>query len=191
MNIRQILLITILVFSAPINAEDNAKSFEKHANQAIKEFAETLKSALMLSMQTDGSVKSIAVCKDIAPRVAQQISTKYNLDISRTSLKVRNPANKADEWETAVLRDFETRLEAGETIKKLRFSEPVETEGFQQWRVMKAIGTDLVCVTCHGEKIPEQIQAELTKLYPNDQATGFKIGSVRGAFTVKQKLPAD
>ncbi len=190
MYIRQICFISILLFSAPIQAE-TANSFETQANQAIKEFAETLKAALMLSMQTDGSVKSIAVCKDIAPKVAQQVSAKYNLDVSRTALKVRNPDNTADEWETKVLRNFEKGLEDGETIKKLSFSEQVETNGVNQWRMMKAIGTDLVCITCHGEKIPEPIQAELNKLYPDDQATGFKTGSIRGAFTVKQIAPTD
>ena len=190
MNIRRVLLITILLFSAPLHADD-AKYFEKQANQAIKEFAETLKSALMLSMQTDGSIKTIAVCKDIAPKVAQQVSEKYNLDVSRTSLKVRNPENRADDWEKKVLRDFNTRMEKGETIKQLRFSEQVDIDGQKQRRVMKAIGTDLVCITCHGEKIPEQIQAELNKLYPDDEATGFSIGSVRGAFSVKEIIPAD
>lgn len=190
MNIRQIFFIAILLFAIPVQA-DNSKGFESQANQAIKEFAETLKSALMLSMQTDGSVKSIAVCKDIAPKVAQQVSAKYDLDVSRTALKVRNPDNTADDWEKMVLRSFEKRLEKGETIKKLSFSEQVETDGIKQWRMMKAIGTDLVCVTCHGEKIPDPIQAELKKLYPDDQATGFSVGSVRGAFTVKQIVPAD
>lgn len=189
MQIRQIFLITILLFSAPIQAE--TKSFESQANQAIKEFAETLKDALMLSLQTDGSVKTIGVCKDIAPRVAKQVADKYQLDIRRTALKVRNPDNTADDWEKSVLREFENRLENGETIKKLRFSEQVETDGVKQWRVMKAIGTDLVCVSCHGEKIPEQIQVELNKLYPEDQATGFSVGSVRGAFSVKQRIPTD
>ena len=187
MNIRPVFFITILLFAFSVQA-DNAKQFETQANAAIKEFAETLKSALMLSMQTDGSVKTIAVCKDIAPKVAQQVSTKYNLDVSRTALKIRNPENKPDEWEKTVLRSFEKRLEKGEIIKKLSFSEQVETDGVKQWRMMKAIGTDLVCVTCHGEKIPEPIQAKLKKHYPDDQATGFSVGSVRGAFSVKQNL---
>lgn len=187
MNMRQICFISLLLFSTTIQAETVA-SFEAQANQAIKEFAETLKAALMLSMQADGPVKTIAVCKDIAPKVAQQISAKYHLDVSRTALKVRNPDNTADGWEKKVLRDFERRLEKGETIKKIRFSEQVETDGVKQWRMMQAIGTDLVCISCHGEKIPEQIQAELTKLYPGDEATGFGIGSVRGAFSAKKIL---
>ena len=190
MNIRQIVFIPFLFFAFSVQADD-AKEFKTQANQAIKEFAETLKSALMLSMQTDGSVKTIGVCKDIAPKVAQQVSAKYNLDVSRTALKVRNPENKADEWEARVLGNFEKRLEKGETVKKLTFSEQVGNDGIKQWRLMKAIGTDLVCISCHGEKIPDPIKAELKKLYPEDQATGFSVGSVRGAFTVKEGLPAD
>jgi len=190
MNIWRHFVLSFLLFAFSAQA-DNSKEFETQANQAIKEFAETLKSALMLSMQTDGSVKTIGVCKDIAPRVAQQVSAKYNLDVGRTALKVRNPENKADEWEKKVLGSFEKRLAKGETVKKLKFSEQIEADGVKQWRMMKAIGTDLVCISCHGEKIPEPLKAELKKLYPEDQATGFSIGSVRGAFTVKERLAAD
>lgn len=183
-----LLLVLLCSFSAHAN---NTSDFETQANQAIKEFAETLKSALMLSMQTDGPVKTIGVCKDIAPRVAEQVSDKYQLEVGRTALKIRNPENRADEWERQVLREFEKRMEKGETIQKLSFSERVETSKGPQWRMMKAIGTDLVCVTCHGEKIPEAIKTELKKLYPEDEATGFAVGSVRGAFTVKQPIKAD
>ena len=53
---------------------------------------------------------------------------------------------------------------------------------------MKAIPTDDVCLTCHGKQIPEKLSAQLEKLYPDDQATGFSKGDIRGAFTVVKIL---
>ncbi len=41
---------------------------------------------------------------------------------------------------------------------------------------------------CHGEKISQELSAELNKLYPNDKATGFKKGDIRGAFSAVKIL---
>ena len=54
---------------------------------------------------------------------------------------------------------------------------------------MKAIPTAAEpCLTCHGSSLQPELKAEILRLYPNDQATGFKPGELRGAFTVTQKL---
>ena len=37
---------------------------------------------------------------------------------------------------------------------------------------------------CHGSGLDPALKAEIERLYPDDQATGFKAGELRGAFTV-------
>lgn len=172
-------------------AETEQQQFEQQAQTAIKEFAGSLKSALMSAMQQGGPVEAVKVCQLVAPTLASEMSKKYAMEIGRTSLRVRNPANTADVWETDVLQRFETRLKSGEAIQKISFSEKVENDMTLQWRMMKAIPTDKVCLSCHGSKIAEPIQAVLDKYYPNDMATGFKLGEIRGAFTVTKEIVAD
>ncbi len=41
-------------------------------------------------------------------------------------------------------------------------------------------------LTCHGSSLQPELKAEILCLYPNDQATGFKPGELRGAFTVTE-----
>jgi len=41
---------------------------------------------------------------------------------------------------------------------------------------------------CHGEKTDPAVGAKLKTLYPQDQATGYKQGDVRGAFTITQPM---
>ncbi len=53
---------------------------------------------------------------------------------------------------------------------------------------MKAIPTQEVCLACHGEKIDKATAAKLAKLYPKDKARGFKVGDLRGAFTMSKDL---
>jgi hypothetical protein len=53
---------------------------------------------------------------------------------------------------------------------------------------MKAIPTGAVCLACHGETIAPPIAAKINELYPQDQATGFREGDLRGAFVVTKTL---
>jgi len=51
---------------------------------------------------------------------------------------------------------------------------------------MKAIPTGEGCLKCHGQNIAPEITAKLKENYPDDKATGFKLGDVRGAFSIIQ-----
>ena len=47
------------------------------------------------------------------------------------------------------------------------------------------------CLACHGlkEQISPEVQAQLDRLYPEDQATGFNEGDLRGWFWVNVPTP--
>ena len=53
---------------------------------------------------------------------------------------------------------------------------------------MKASLTAEVCLNCHGTELKEDVAARVNTLYPEDKATGFNIGDIRGAFWVVKKL---
>ena len=174
------------------NAENRSQAqFEQEATEAIKELATHLKGALMNAMQDGGPVEAVNVCHTLAPVLAANVSEKYGLTIYRTSRKIRNTSNSPDDWENRVMEQFESRLADGEAIQKLTFSEKVSTANSTEWRMMKAIPTDKVCLSCHGSKIAEPIQAAIMQYYPDDMATGFKLGEIRGAFSVRKSSVAD
>jgi hypothetical protein len=163
---------------------DQQQEFQMQSKAAIKEFATTLKGALVSAMKSGGPTEAIQVCNQVAPTIAATLSEKYGFEIARTSLKVRNPDNKADCWEQKVLNQFEERKQDGEEIKMLTFSKI----NAQEMRMMKAIPTGAVCLKCHGSNIAEPVQASLNELYPEDQATGFSLGDIRGAFTIHKTI---
>jgi len=49
---------------------------------------------------------------------------------------------------------------------------------------MKAVPTEGVCLACHGQNISPEVQTKLNELYPDDKATGYSLGQVRGAIVV-------
>jgi hypothetical protein len=162
----------------------------KASRVAAQQFGGALKEALQQAMQNGGPVNGIAVCHDKAKQIATDQSWKSGVLIGRTSLKIRNSANAPDNWELAVLRQFEARKIQGEPADKLEFFAVIDDDkGQKTFRYMKAIPTVALCLNCHGETLSPEVAAKLKELYPNDQAHGFKEGDLRGAFTIAKPLP--
>jgi len=158
------------------------------AQAAIAAFGGALKAELTAAMQAGGPLNAIEVCHSRAPGIAEAVSVDSGLQLSRVSLRNRNPDNAPNEWQTAVLQDFESRLAAGENPAELAWQEVAETDGRTEFRLMKAIPTASLCLACHGEAIAPPVAEKIAELYPADKATGFREGDIRGAFVVTRTL---
>ena len=186
-------LMTFFAFSMAVISSVHADDYtaEIDASRATtKEFMQTLKQELQAGMQEGGPINAISVCNLSAPAIANTYSVSRGWDVGRTSLKVRNPANAPDAWERSVLESFEERKTAGEDPAKMEYHEVVRQDGVKQLRYMKAIPTAQLCLACHGESVDSITRTRLEKLYPEDQALGYKAGDIRGAFSISQPLDA-
>lgn len=173
----------------PAAAQPDVPPEVNASRAAVQKFSSTLKDALQQALQNGGPVNGIAVCHDKAGQIAADLSQELGMLIGRTSLKVRNASNAPDTWEQAVLKQFEARKVQGEPVDKLEFFAIInEEDGQKTFRYMKAIPTAALCLSCHGENIPPEVDAKLKELYPNDAARGFKEGDLRGAFTFAKPL---
>lgn len=182
---------SVLLLSGALVASNVLAGDDEHvaaSRAAVKALGGQLKEKLQTTMKASGPVEAIGVCNLEAPEIAAQVSGDQNLEVGRTSLKLRNTGNAPDEWEQAVLEAFEKRLADGEDPAKMEFSETVGTADGEAFRYMKAIPTGVVCLSCHGSDIKDEVRARLDELYPDDQAVGFKGGQIRGAFTVTKPL---
>ena len=175
-------LISLAPFSMSWAAD--TETMTKDSREAIKMLGGELKATLQASMKANGPIESISVCNIEASKIASRISKEKGLSVGRTSLKNRNVANKADAWEQSVLDQFEKRKAAGENIEAIDYSEIVDYQDGKAFRYMKAIPTGDVCVKCHGANIAEPLAKKINSIYPDDKATGFNKGDIRGAFTV-------
>ncbi len=191
------ILTTVVVImfglSAGVSANENNKSVSSAeqltatARQAVKAVASELKKNLGKALTTGSPSDAVSVCKTIAPEIARKHSAQRKLTIRRTALRLRNPDNAPDEFERRALQTFIERLRAGEPANKLEHSEFVTMGDRKVFRYMKAIPTaEKPCLTCHGSNLDPKLVVTLKQLYPEDQATGFKSGDLRGAFSVIQ-----
>jgi len=182
-----ILIALLLPLSTAIQASSEQQMILE-SKKSIKLFAQQLKNKLQQGMKTGGPTTAIQVCNTAAADIAKQVSDQQGWKIARTSLKVRNSNNTPDAWEAKVLQDFEKRLKQGVAIKDLEYSEILNKHSQPEFRYMKAIPTQGICLSCHGDKLAPAITEKLQQLYPQDQATGFKLGDIRGAFTITRSV---
>lgn len=136
-------------------------------------FSELLRE-LTTALDEGGPASAISVCRDVAPRISREVSAKLGLEIGRTSFRLRNPANEPPEWAAGVV----------EKREKKRVHVALE-DG--RLGVLLPISLSAPCVKCHGmqEQIPHAVQTALQQNYPRDQATGFRVGDLRGWFWVE------
>ncbi|MEJ2060145.1 MAG: DUF3365 domain-containing protein [Gammaproteobacteria bacterium] len=188
MKTRIALPIILSSLAAQPALADTQAERVKASRAAIAEFAKSLKGELQAAMKAGGPVNAVGVCNSEATEIAKRVSAEKGIQISRTSLKYRNPNNAPTDWQKTVLEQFEQRKAAGEPVKMIDYRAEVDTPNGREFRYMKAIPTGALCLTCHGEQIAAPVKAKLEALYPHDRATGFKQGDIRGAFVVIQKM---
>ncbi len=153
------------------------------ANLRVKQFSGQLKTELMAAIDFGGLNEGVEVCHSKAPNIADNLSTDGWI-LARTSLKTRNEKNKPDKWETDTLHQFNTRFKQGEEVADLVTIALDEN----RFRLMKAIPMDHLCLACHGSSIDASLQETIQKYYPDDNATGFTLEDLRGAFTLQKDL---
>ncbi len=173
-------------------AAEDMDGHKAEAKKITAAFFEELKGELVRGMKAGGPPAAVAVCNSVAPSIAEKHSQDSGWDVARTSLKLRNPGNAPDAWETQVLMQFEERRAKGEGPDTLAYAEVVEEGDGKHFRFMKGIVMPplekMPCLKCHGENIDSATAARIDELYPQDQARGYQAGQVRGAFTLKKKL---
>ena len=174
----------------PALANDDMAKYQDDARKVVKEFATQLGGELKKEMEANGPVGAIKVCRNVAPTIASELSRKNGWRVSRVSQKVRNPLlGTPDAWEQKVLADFEQRL-AKENPANMDYAEIVSEPQGKYYRYMKAIPLQDACLKCHGtpENVAPAVTDALAADYPHDKATGYTLGQLRGAFSIKRPL---
>ncbi|TAN63014.1 MAG: DUF3365 domain-containing protein [Magnetospirillum sp.] len=181
-------LCLVLASVVPAVAADDLAPQKAEATAIVKEYGGRLQGELKAAMESGGPVAAITVCNQRSPAIAADMSARTGWMVARTSLKPRNSASAPTVWEEGVMRDFERRIAAGEPVADLARAEVVEEGGAPLFRFAKAVPTAELCLNCHGSELKPETQAALRHLYPTDTATGFKVGDMRGIFSLSKRM---
>lgn len=144
------------------------------AMSAVADLQQTLLARVAESMKADGPPGTITVCKDLAPQLAADVGAEHGVRIGRTSHRLRNPENSGPAWI--------------QPIVSARRDQVVTLVG-QGSSVRMAIPIHLAspCLGCHGpiDILAPGVASALAEQYPDDTATGFAEGDLRGWFWVE------
>ena len=187
---RQLAVIVCSVLSAAAFAQD-LEALKINTRQNSLPVLPKVVGMMQDTVAAKGAMAAIPVCKEKAPQLLKEQSEKTGWNLRRVSLKTRNAERGTpDVWEARQLADFNIRAANGEKVETLEHGEVVSENGKSIYRYIRAVPVSQVCLTCHGaaESIESGLRAELNRNYPNDRATGYSVGQIRGALTVKRPL---
>jgi len=170
------------------SADPRVESAVAEARVAAQELAAYLKKLLQEELARGGFDGAIAVCAEVAQQRTAEYRETFKNDIRRVSLRRRNPANEPDGYERAVLESFD-RLPI-DARPEAEHWEVVTEDGQESLRYLKPLVTGALCLTCHGDRatMAPAVTEALAEHYPEDRATGFDAGDVRGAITIRIPL---
>lgn len=167
-----LVLLAATGASVPAGAGDAADS--ERGAAYLAPFKKDLKAALKAGL-AEGPAAAIDACRIEAPALAEQHSAD-GVRVGRSSHRLRNPDNTAPEWVSPTLSAWLTSDSRTPVI--------VELDGDRVGYIEPIIAQPL-CLTCHGEALAPAIGERLAALYPDDEATGFSAGDLRGVFWVE------
>ena len=180
---------TILVTTGVAAQAADKAALAEEGKALMMAFGGTLKGELQAAMKAGGPVNAISVCNVRAPEIAADVSQTPGWTIARSSHKLRNPANEPDDFTAAAIAGFLDRQANGEKPDTMIKAEILEENGKKVFRMVKAIPTGEVCLACHGgDSVKAGVEAAIKEYYPGDAARGFKVGEMRGVFTLKKML---
>lgn len=142
------------------------------ANAAADELGRTLRARLLAAMAEGGPRRAMEVCSTEAATLTAEIGARHGATVGRASLRMRGHTPPPT-WARAWLEAQGERAAAGVT----GFARVEEGHA----RVLRPIAVEGPCLTCHGASPAPEVAALLAERYPDDRATGYAEGDLRGA----------
>ena len=162
----------------------------KKADVAAQLLTATLMTELGTALEKGGPVEAMRVCSESAQRVTEELSQREGIVVRRTALRYRNRANRPDEFERAWLTRAEVAVAEGRAPEPVYEVVDRAGDGRELRHLRPILFPGGICSQCHGStaEIGPEVKALLRQRYPDDRATGFEPGQLRGAISVRVLL---
>jgi len=187
-NLTVTLLIATAIFVASCSSQQQKAA---ELSQSIDTFALLLKgdtisaqvqkvllSNVMQAIKAGGPEYAVTFCNERAMPLTDSLAKANNCMIQRVSDKYRNPANKLTEYDQEIWKQLNSSTPANPVLVaengKMVFYKPIKI----------AMAS---CLTCHGtagKEINEKTAKIISEKYPNDLATGYEEGDLRGLWKI-------
>ncbi|GAA5520248.1 DUF3365 domain-containing protein [Aliifodinibius salicampi] len=184
----------LLLSCSPENDNRQSESIDKVVNidttavvEAAKEITtasfKTLSSNLQKAMSEGGVSNALEFCNIKAMPLTDSLASHYGIELQRASHQPRNPVNKADSLEMIAIKEYIRNIEQGRELKPVTYTRENAIIYHAPIRIQGQL-----CLSCHGSPGTDISQSDveiIQELYPEDMATGFEIGELRGIWSIQ------
>ena len=156
------------------------KDVIEKGKQATQLLMKTLGSNMKKNLKKGGAMQALDFCSQEAYTLTQSVNEKLpkGVSVKRISQNNRSPLNQPSDDENLVLETLHAMQKEKKSLPKFVVIQSDE----HTYKFYKPLVINKgVCLKCHGDISNTQLANEIAKRYPNDKATGYKMGDLRGA----------
>ena len=137
------------------------------ADEADQKLRQTLMGRVMGVAQQEGFAAAVDVCHDEAIPLTEEVGEEFGVEIGRVADRLRNPDNVGHDWVWEMIEEADGQAHYAAN---------------DQFRAVKPIPLAEGCLNCHGQQdeLAEGVAELLAERYPDDEATGYEVGDLRG-----------
>lgn len=143
----------------------------------------TLGQNLQKALQEGGVENAISFCNLNAMPLVDSLSKQFDAEIRRVSMKPRNQNDFPTDIEKELLEAYDYQWK-----DSLPLQNNVQAlEGDRYLFTKPILVENALCLTCHGtleNGLLEETKEFIKSKYPEDQATGYNIGDLRGMWSI-------
>ena len=131
-----------------------------------------------------GPALAFGACHIDTAELTHRIGRAEGIAAGMTSDRLRDPTNKPRGWAADLV--------AAHTGKQIRDVKGFAVDLGDRIGVLRPMAQTKSCLSCHGPvaDLPPTVRHLIAERYPNDRATGFTEGQIRGWFWVEMPKPA-
>lgn len=149
-------------------------------NEVASALLQKLGSELKGKMQSSGPMGALDFCSQNALILTEEVAKNSQTSIKRISINNRNPLNKANDNETTLLTEWSKLSKNGQPLPSHSIVNLSENSSIYYKPI---IINNETCLKCHGN-VESDLAKAIAVAYPEDKATGYKMGDLRGMIAV-------
>lgn len=157
--------------------------YSDKGKQIAKATFEVLSGQLTQALARGGVTEAVTYCNLKAYPLVDSLSNVHRATIKRATIWARNPSDEANAEEEKIINEYLALKSGNQPLNPVvRRNEA----GDIQFYMPIQIGTEL-CLNCHGNTGTDIKAGDyeiIKKLYPDDRATGHKMGDLRGIWSI-------
>lgn len=167
----------------PDLTESETRMYTNKGKEIVKATSALLSEQLTQALARGGVAEAVTYCNVRAYPMVDSLSRVHHALIKRATIWIRNPQDKADPHEAAILKEY---LALKSEKKPLNPILRQKEKGEIQFYMPISVTTPL-CLNCHGNEGTDMTATDydiIRNLYPNDHAVGHIMGDLRGIWSI-------